>query len=828
MEKTPNIKLSIKHQTGSGILVRDWRNDLDNNFELIDEYFGELNTKINNFLESATNGTTNIDTLAEIINMLNSLNSNDTTLLQQVNSNTVNIETLQTNLNRLVTQLDETISPAVETLQTNLSTLDQKVKDNETSTATALSNKVDAKEGHNLVSDELITKLTELYTLAEMNNLFATKEAVANDIKTVNDTITAKTSGIADIEDSIADFETRIETLETKAADTDTELNKESNKPIANSVVATKFETIDNTLETVQTTVSGLENYDDSEITARVAGIEDVMLTKGEASSSYVAKTDIVVDSVKKTLIYDGVEVGGGTSSSGGGTVVRLPLKGLNISIAKRENSSYDTLSDDVDNEGYTKITMTNTSHSYLLAKIEFSVSEQTNVTIDYIDHRPYTSYGYGYTYISKIDDDYIYRYANYYEDYSSTYYDTSLRGNTTTDSPNIGSITFENVKVGNHFIYILKRKYGSYSGAYISFKINNVNSDDSSIIFDNINVINEKTTDANAMYGTEYINKYINVGTIGTRHIPVYLDNGIPKTCMGYAGGTCITLNGSNKGGTNASIYAPTTYGATNTILRGSGSGAEPVWIVDTSAKINNDNTGISKYTDYGDQYYTNFYRIHSNSFTGNNTHNTCYLWYDTKNNNIVSTGYVNSSSTSITYDYGSFYGHYSVLCNLNDNVIFTVSNLNYSSSARLYVSRYNDNYTSSSSVSNSSNSYTFNYDILNSDDTVSSSYTSAQYISLTSGQKYRIYKPNSDNLKLWIYFGGSSSNNGIRLEFDTTISYTNGTNVITDDPTAFATAHAVKEYVDNNVTEIVNNRIEDYVGDISSAIMAIVNGDE
>ena len=65
----------------------------------------------------------------------------------------------------------------------------------------------------------------------------------------------------------------------------------------------------------------------------------------------------------------------------------------------------------------------------------------------------------------------------------------------------------------------------------------------------------------------------------LGKSTKPVYIAaNGQATECSTYAGGTKVTLNGSSKGGTTASFYAPTSAGTSNYILQSAGSGA-PTW---------------------------------------------------------------------------------------------------------------------------------------------------------------------------------------------------------------------------------------------------------
>ena len=62
-----------------------------------------------------------------------------------------------------------------------------------------------------------------------------------------------------------------------------------------------------------------------------------------------------------------------------------------------------------------------------------------------------------------------------------------------------------------------------------------------------------------------------------GSEIIPVYFSNGVPAEANTYAGGTAVTLNGSGKGASTASFYAPTTAGTTSQVLIGGGNA--PTW---------------------------------------------------------------------------------------------------------------------------------------------------------------------------------------------------------------------------------------------------------
>lgn len=68
-------------------------------------------------------------------------------------------------------------------------------------------------------------------------------------------------------------------------------------------------------------------------------------------------------------------------------------------------------------------------------------------------------------------------------------------------------------------------------------------------------------------------------VAKLGSSTKPLYTSAiGTFSECSTYAGGTAVTLNGSDKGGSTASFYAPTAAGTSGQILTSNGSGA-PQW---------------------------------------------------------------------------------------------------------------------------------------------------------------------------------------------------------------------------------------------------------
>lgn len=72
---------------------------------------------------------------------------------------------------------------------------------------------------------------------------------------------------------------------------------------------------------------------------------------------------------------------------------------------------------------------------------------------------------------------------------------------------------------------------------------------------------------------------KQSSVAKLGSSTQPVYTSAaGTFATCSTYAGGTAVTLNGTSKAASTASLYAPTSAGTNGQILVSSGSGA-PSW---------------------------------------------------------------------------------------------------------------------------------------------------------------------------------------------------------------------------------------------------------
>lgn len=87
-------------------------------------------------------------------------------------------------------------------------------------------------------------------------------------------------------------------------------------------------------------------------------------------------------------------------------------------------------------------------------------------------------------------------------------------------------------------------------------------------------------TNASTATYSTNAeVASKLGISTVGSGTQPIYLNAGIATTCTKYAGGTKVTLNGSDKGGTDATIYAPTSGGTAGYILKSAGTASAPVW---------------------------------------------------------------------------------------------------------------------------------------------------------------------------------------------------------------------------------------------------------
>lgn len=77
-----------------------------------------------------------------------------------------------------------------------------------------------------------------------------------------------------------------------------------------------------------------------------------------------------------------------------------------------------------------------------------------------------------------------------------------------------------------------------------------------------------------------------LGTATVGSATAPVYLNGGTATQGSTYAGGTKVTLNGTEKGASTASFYAPTSAGTSGYVLKSNGSGA-PTWASFVSSPI-------------------------------------------------------------------------------------------------------------------------------------------------------------------------------------------------------------------------------------------------
>ena len=77
-----------------------------------------------------------------------------------------------------------------------------------------------------------------------------------------------------------------------------------------------------------------------------------------------------------------------------------------------------------------------------------------------------------------------------------------------------------------------------------------------------------------------------LGTSTVGSTTKPIYLSGGTATACSTYAGGTAVTLNGTDKSATTASFYAPTSAGTSGQVLTSNGSGA-PTWTNASSLSV-------------------------------------------------------------------------------------------------------------------------------------------------------------------------------------------------------------------------------------------------
>lgn len=79
---------------------------------------------------------------------------------------------------------------------------------------------------------------------------------------------------------------------------------------------------------------------------------------------------------------------------------------------------------------------------------------------------------------------------------------------------------------------------------------------------------------------------------TVGSSTKPIYLNGGTATECSTYAGGTLVTLNGTQKDASTASFYAPTDGGTSGQVLKSTGNSA-PTWQAETTYTLTTTGTG-------------------------------------------------------------------------------------------------------------------------------------------------------------------------------------------------------------------------------------------
>ena len=108
-------------------------------------------------------------------------------------------------------------------------------------------------------------------------------------------------------------------------------------------------------------------------------------------------------------------------------------------------------------------------------------------------------------------------------------------------------------------------------------------------------------------------------------------------KPCSLYAGGTKVTLNGTNKGASDVSFYAPTSYGSSGQFLKANGQNNAPTWetvTIPTKSSWNYDDvyvkyTAAQSLTDAQKTQARNNIGAGTSSFTGYTSSNKLHTDY-------------------------------------------------------------------------------------------------------------------------------------------------------------------------------------------------------
>lgn len=120
---------------------------------------------------------------------------------------------------------------------------------------------------------------------------------------------------------------------------------------------------------------------------------------------------------------------------------------------------------------------------------------------------------------------------------------------------------------------------------------------------------------------------------TKGSSTKPIYLSSGAPTECSKYAGGTKVTLNGSSKGSSTASFYAPIAGGTSGYILKSNGSDA-PTWL--QTLPVANGGTGVTSAAD------APWVQKSGDTMTGNLTYKDPTIDASKANNNVSADNYL------------------------------------------------------------------------------------------------------------------------------------------------------------------------------------------
>ena len=182
------------------------------------------------------------------------------------------------------------------------------------------------------------------------------------------------------------------------------------------------------------------------------------------------------------------------------------------------------------------------------------------------------------------------------------TEYDELIKGKISTgDASTLSSAkSYTNTEVAKKADKVHSHDDLYYTETEIDSKLSAVNTSITNITNGSVVVKEaEHATNADSATTATSANTAANASTLGSTSAdtgsttkPIYLVKGVATEGSTYAGGTKVTLNGSAKGGSTASFYAPTSAGTSGYILKSTGTGA-PTWI--QSIPVANGGTGAT-----------------------------------------------------------------------------------------------------------------------------------------------------------------------------------------------------------------------------------------